>query len=282
VRHISPPPPHPARATFEACAGTKQKPDLVKQLLAIGPLIEAAEADYKAKAPAAHLYQVAPATTVGLVDGVEVIRLYDGTFSRRGSRTRHIYDQIKSGAKHGMCPLCAQRPVSTLDHYLPKSKHPAYAVMPVNLIPACQDCNKAKLNRQAATEAEQTLHPYYDNIDNVTWLRAKLLEKSPPALTFYVDKPAQWSPAMQTRVETHFRTFALASLYGSHAAEELTNLKLSLIWVADAGGAVLLRRHLADLAKSRRAVSLNSWQLAMLEELSNSVWFCEYGVKLIP
>ena len=73
-----------------------------------------------------------------------MVRVYDGRMAAQGSPGRTIYDAIKLASPNGLCPLCGQRVVATLDHYLPKSRYAALAVNPANLIPACSDCNKAK------------------------------------------------------------------------------------------------------------------------------------------
>ena len=105
------------------------------------------------------------------------MRVYDGRMAAQGSPGRAIYDAIKVGSPNGLCPLCGQRVVATLDHYLPKSRYAALAVNPANLIPACSDCNKAKSDAVA-----DTLHPYYDNIENDLWLRAELKEVRPASV----------------------------------------------------------------------------------------------------
>ena len=57
---------------------------------------------------------------------------------------RKYYDKIKAIPKYSKCPFCGVGIVSTLDHYLPKTKYPTYALTPVNLIACCADCNKNK------------------------------------------------------------------------------------------------------------------------------------------
>jgi hypothetical protein len=65
--------------------------------------------------------------------------------------------------------------------------------MAANLIPSCGDCNKAKLRSQPTSGEEQTLHPYFDDVD-ATWLKAKVIEADPPSLRFFPEAPATWSP----------------------------------------------------------------------------------------
>lgn len=275
-------PSHDARTTLELCADTLRDEALAARLRSVAPEIEAAEARYKEQGKRASLFTIAGTDDVaGRVEMEEMSALYKGTLSRSGSGPRRIYDEIKAAPRNGVCPLCCQRVVSTLDHYLPKSRHPALAVTPVNLVPSCADCNKAKLDRQPTRSAEQTLHPYFDEVDDAVWLTARVEETAPPALVFSPNPPAWWPEVKRARVLTHFRTFGLGRLYVTHAAEELLNIRHSMALLAGRGGAAALKAHLIEQTESRQAVAKNSWQSAMYYALSGSEWFCEEGFKLI-
>lgn len=275
-------PAYDARSTFILCAKSIRDTARSNTLLSVVDEIEAAEASYKMQGANASLFAIAEATTVADRVGLEEMKsLYKDTFSRRDSKTRHIYNAIKTAPKNGICPLCGQRVVSTLDHYLAQSRHPALTVTPINLVPCCADCNKAKLNMQPARASDQTLHPYFDDVDDEVWLVANLKEGAPPALVFSAIPPASWNDIKQERVLTHFRIFGLGSLYSAHAAVELQNIHYSLTLIAGRGGAEVLRAHLTEQAESRRAVSKNSWQFAMYEALRRSEWFCQGGYEAI-
>lgn len=275
-------PSRDARSTLELCADNVRDKDFAKRLRSVASDVEAAEKKYKVQGTKASLYTIAEATTVaGRVSLEEMKTLYKGTLSRLDSTPRHIYDEIKAAPRNGICPLCGQRVVTTLDHYLAQSKHPALAVTPVNLVPSCADCNKAKLNMQPTSASEQTLHPYFDNVDDRVWLSASVVEGAPPALLFSANPPPEWDDVKRERILTHFRTFGLGSLYTTHAAEELLNIRYTLALIAGRAGADGLRAHLREQAESRQAVAKNSWQSAMYEALGNSEWFCEEGYKAI-
>lgn len=275
-------PANGARATLELCADAVRDEALAARLRSVAADIEAAEAQYKERGEKAALFTIAGAKTVAdRVGSDEMKALYKGTFSRQGSGPRRIYDEIRAAPKNGICPLCAQRVVSTLDHYLAQSRHPALAVTPVNLVPSCADCNKAKLDAQPTRATEQTLHPYFDEVDDELWLTARVEESAPPAVVFSANPPPGWDDVKRERVLTHFRTFGLGPLYSSHAAEELLNIRRTLALVAERGGAAALKAHLMEQAESRRAAAKNSWQSAMYKALVKSEWFCEEGYKAV-
>ncbi len=277
-----PKPTDDARTTFELCANNVQKKKFSTRLHSVSAVIEAAEADYDVQGEKGSLFTIAETVSVaGIVTKKEMENLYTGTFSRQRSKVRPIYDKIKSAPRNGICPLCSQRVVTQLDHYLPKTRHPALAVTPINLVPSCSDCNKEKLALQLTTASEQTLHPYFDEVDDEVWLSARVEESSPPAIVFSATPPNTWPTVKRDRVRYHFETLCLGSLYSSNAGAELINIRFSLMRVAERGGEEGLKTHLAEQAADRQTAEKNSWQAAMYDALRKSNWFCEVGYKCI-
>lgn len=275
-------PTYSSRTTLELCANSIRNTDLAGRLQTVVAVIDLAEAQYLEQAEQASLFTIPHGNNVAnAVTGDEMKNLYKGTFSRKGSRARPIYDTIKMAPAHGICPLCGQRTVSTLDHYLPQSLHPSLTVTPINLVPACADCNKAKLDRQPATPGEQTLHPYFDAVGDMVWLKARITEQAPPALIFSVIPPESCPLVMQERLCAHFEIFGLGSLYAAHAAVELANNRLILMQLTDRLDIDGVRSHLLEQANSRRAIDQNSWQCAMYDALAASDWFCREGYQAI-
>lgn len=177
------------------------------------------------------------------------------------------------------CPLCGHREPCTLDHYLPKAVFPLLSVMPVNLVPACTECNKSKSAVTATTAAGQTLHPYFDNVDHDLWLKAEVEERTPPALVFSADPPSHWPPVLSDRIRHHFVTFKLARLYGSQASTELRGIEYELKLVSDAGGGSAVRSHLQVRAQSwsRGVGKANHWKTAAYRALAANSWYCSGG-----
>ncbi|WP_292420263.1 hypothetical protein [Mesorhizobium sp.] len=188
-----------------------------------------------------------------------------------------MYDALKAAPKNDVCPLCGQRTVSTLDHYLAQTLHPTLIVVPINLVPACAECNKNKLDYQPESEVEQGFHPYFENFDDDQWLYANVVEGSPAAIRFFVSAPPGWSATKASRAIRHFERFRLAGLYASHAGVELNNIRFSLERIAERGSLEDVRLFLLDRAESARRAYLNSWQTATYQALARSDWFCDGG-----
>ena len=136
------PPTFAAVQAVEACASGISDMERATVLREALPVIEAAELEYRTRGPAGELCQIAetdnvtPALNAGLMSTI-----YKRHFVRNGSPSRPLYEQIRMAPEHGICPLCKQRFVATLDHYLPQTRHPKLTLTPINLIPACSDCN---------------------------------------------------------------------------------------------------------------------------------------------
>lgn len=263
---------------LESCTAGLRDKGLAGRLVGVLPTLKAAERDYVDLGPGARLFEIATSDDVsGSVSSTEMSTLYKGTLSRQGSRARRFYDRLKTAAPNDICPLCGQRVVKTLDHYLPKASYPTYALTPLNLVPACSDCNKSKLDRQPADASDQTLHPYFDDVGNVSWLVAEVQESSPPAAVFSVRPPANIDATTAARLRVHFETFGLGELYAAQAGSEMVSIRFALAEAAAARGVEGVQALLAHQARTRTLAARNSWVAALYTALAESVWFCSEG-----
>lgn len=190
-------------------------------------------------------------------------KLYTDRLLKKDNAARKYYDAILLLAIKGKCPLCNQRIVDTLDHYLPKSEYPLLSISPVNLIPACSACNRGKLISFPSCSEEETLHPYFDNIDKDTWLKCEIIETKPILIKYSVSPPDTWEGLLKKRVINHFNSFGINKLYVTHGLEEIENSRYHFEKLFRNGGARVLKEHLLDVYTSRSKVDKNSWQSAL-------------------
>jgi hypothetical protein len=269
--------------TFLLCVEGWPDEALRGQLRAVAPDVEAAAAAYEIAAVGVALHTIPSTRGIGAHVTTENMKdLYKQKFAAPKSPGRSIYNKLRSASPHNLCPLCGQREVSQLDHHLNQASFPALVLTPANLIPICGDCNKAKLSHRPATQEEQTLHPYYDDLGSDRWLCAIVLEGDAPALAFRVEPPAAWSPLLAKRTKKHLSVLRLDAFYRTQAAQELINIRARLVTLFEKAGAAGVRDHLAEEATSREAGWRNSWQTAMYYALAESSWFCLGGFKGIP
>ena len=281
MKRLNPPAFDSAQAIDTCASGISDlnRADALRQAL---PTIEEAEQNYLALGPSGELYRIAQSENVTPLLNVEQMSMiYKQHFVRAGSPSRPLYEQIRMGAEYDICPLCGQRVVTSVDHYLPKSLYPQLALTPINLVPACSDCNKSKLARSPRNAQEQSLHPYFDDLGNERWLIAEVRPSAPPTISFGIRPPSVWSEVLTTRVSNHFAMLGLAELYAAQAASELADISYALADVGNAGGSKDIRSHLERELKSRAARDPNSWKTALYDALSSSNWFCEIGYQQI-
>lgn len=277
-----PEPDFNVQEVLEACASGLRDRELAQRLAGVLPTLESAEQDYLSLGPRARLFEVATRDDVaGSVSSAEMSALYKGRLSRQGSRARRFYDRLKTAAPNDICPLCSQRVVKTLDHYLPKASYPTFALTPLNLVPACSDCNKSKLDREPADAGDQTLHPYFDDVDGFSWLVAEIRESSPPAAVFSVRPPADIDATTVARLKVHFETFELGELYAAQAGSEMVSIRFAITEAAAARGVEGVQALLAYQARTRTLAARNSWVAALYTALAESVWFCSEGYALL-
>ena len=273
-----PKPAESAKDVFLDCVSTVANATLKQQYIDCGDIIEAAENDFENKFNPCNIYQI-PQNLIVLapIGKKEMKSVYDYRMVRSGMPGNKYYNQILSSALYGKCPLCSVRGVDTLDHYLPKSKYPVFAVTPINLIPACTPCNKGKLIDYPKSSNDQTLHPYYDNVENETWIKANVLQTNPISFEYYVDCPIAWTQLLKDRTTNHFESFKLNELFSTHANEELRGAKKLLMKLYN-DHPDLLHNHLVDAYDSKLELGLNSWQAVMYNALLNDAWFNAGGV----
>ncbi|MBF0888342.1 MULTISPECIES: HNH endonuclease [Gluconobacter] len=267
-----------ALSTFSTCISRVRNPGLADRLALAKPAIVVASTQFDKAARVHALHSIATHDVVAPdITVSEMEKVYTQRMAKNGSPGRDTYDEILASAPGGRCPLCMQRSAATLDHHLPKAHYPALAVAPLNLIPACSDCNKAKLDAVPVMAEDVPLHPYYDDLGKEVWLTATVVERQPTALKFAIARSNAWDDTLYARVNNHFRSLGLAALFASEAAEELLNIRHQLQILRDAEPMDGVRDELERRAQSCAAARVNSWRTAAYRAWSDSDWFCEGG-----
>ncbi|MCC7227362.1 MAG: hypothetical protein IT507_11790 [Burkholderiaceae bacterium] len=272
------PPDLDAGAFFALCISRVRNLSLKARLASVTPNVIQASTTFEGLAIRVRLYEFVRESVVGgLVTTSEMEAVYTQRMVPKSAPGRAAYDKLMSLARSGKCPLCAQRDASTLDHHLPKAHYPVLAVTPLNLVPSCTDCNKAKLASLPTNAFEETLHPYFDDIDGDRWLFASVQTTAPASLKFIVIPPDHWNAVLVARVHLHFKTLGLADLYAAQGADELLNIRHQLRIFHGSGGAETVRSELMARADSARALRVNGWRVSAFEAFAESDWFCDGG-----
>ncbi len=275
------PPALSARDSYDACVRGTRDVQRRRQLLTAGASVEAAGERLRraARQGALHELDSREFTVPDITPGDLVRWAYDnGMVNSRDGRA--VYEQILSAAPDERCPLCGHGVVRTLDHFLPKKMFPALCVDPLNLVPACADCNHAKGERLPADAVTTPLHPYLDRIDQDPWLDAQVTHSSPVWLNFFVSPPPSWARILVERTRYHFTLFGLAALFAVQANRTVHSIRRQLTAMLDAGGKDTVRAYLTDEAETRLADRLNGWEGVTYRALARDDAFCSGAFEL--
>lgn len=195
----------------------------------------------------------------------DLIALYEEKFAKESSPGRKYYDRIKASSPHNVCPFCGVGQVSTLDHYLPKSKYPTLSVTPSNLIPACSDCNRTK----SATD-DLLVHAYFDIIPaDRPWLFATIIDGKPVTVSYHVSCPEDWNSSLIEKIENHFKTLDLGRLYSIKAGEELSSYRAYEEYLREHGIEDLPGLFDKVISMEISTGRLNSWKCALYRALKD-------------
>lgn len=266
---------------YHLCISKVRRKDLKTRLASCTSFVTLAAQEYEKKIVGNKLHTITPEISFdNIISSKEMNDVYTLRMVPKKAPGRLLYDKLLNAPPHGICPLCGQRIATTLDHHLPKAEYPALSVVPINLVPACKDCNTIKLNDIPSSSIEETLHPYFDNVEEDKWLFASIIRDSFDII-FEVNPPEKWSPLLSKRVKNHFEVFELGVLYSKHAAVELINIRYLLHNTFKVAGSEQVKLLLESFALSRENAHKNSWQSAFYRALAEDKWFQTEGVLFI-
>lgn len=267
-----------AGAVFAACAARTQEAAKRTALLARRRHVEERAVLYLDHAHQNALHDFEPTDSNSNATR-ELRGLYNRVLVSGGERP--LYLRLRGGSRYNRCPLCGQRDVKTLDHYLSKNEYPELSVFPANLVPSCFECNHAKSEYRAECKSGLLFHPYFDDWSQTQLIEAVVNVGAGVAASYTIRTPGDVDMTIVQRARRHFEKFGLGALYGQHAAVELVERKRMFRSTFETDGIGGLRAEMAREAQSRSRFNRNSWQSALYRALSLSDKFCGGGFESI-
>lgn len=162
------------------------------------------------------------------------------------------------------CVYCERDLVTDLDHLLPQSKFPIFAVTPSNLIPSCHTCNKNK-----SASLVDIVNPYYEDTTKENWLKCTIIQENSILLPEYsLDfSNTSYSEDLKTKISNIYtmgRTSILMRI-NAWGVNKLTN-KLDL-WqgIIDVAGKEQLVTLLNSEIASDKTHSQNSYEISLYQ-----------------
>lgn len=268
-------PPHSVIQVLNILKSDDVSANVIRDIDSIEQILIDREEVYVEKVIDNTLFQIPRIQTVSVrVNRAKIISYYEYRL-RQKPNGRKFYDDILLSAPHDICPYCTIRTVKTIDHFLPKSEYPSYAITPINLVPCCRDCNTEKDISYPTTAYNQTFHPYFDTIDTDIWIRAKLVNVIPMSFKFVVIKPNDWDQNMLERALNHFNSYNINQLFSNEANRELRGMQ-SLLRKLYHKHPDLLKEHINDCVNSCTAsLGKLDWKTLMYNELLTDEWFLD-------
>lgn len=266
-------------------SGIKGNRGLERQLKISSKKILDLESEYIESAASGRLSDIPPLLAEKGIDPLVVntlrrkdfIKIYDQYFVPEQKPARKIYDALLNAAKEE-CPFCGGIGVPrNLDHFLPKTYFPQFSFMPINLVPACRDCNMDGMSSGfAKSSEEQIIQPYLDKDIFFTdqWIFATynwVSEDEPGEFLYSVNAPGEWSEIDKERVQSHFEDFGLAKRYSTKAAQMLGTVLLQIRRLKKHDANVGIIKEVLLEPGEEAAPFPNHWQRAFYQALKQAL-----------
>ncbi|MFD7523861.1 HNH endonuclease [Paenibacillus chitinolyticus] len=182
---------------------------------------------------------------------------------------------LQSPQHKNSCPYCGMDKPRTIDHYLPKSVYPEFAIFPPNLIPCCGHCNGKKGVKWLLQGKRRFLNFYYDDIPDEKFLHASLLfdedkNKQVPKVLFELKNNKQINEEMFYLISNHFKELDLLKELSEFVEEELSNIYDEIRHNTH----LSQENHIENLTRKKdsciRKYGMNYWRSALYETIIDS------------
>lgn len=125
----------------------------------------------------------------------------------------------------GTCQYCGINTPKTFDHFLPKDEYPEYAVLALNLLPCCGECNQKKGAYWKEAGQRKIINFYRDNLPHERFLFAHASQiNNVTTLRFYIDNRNNINVHLYSIIESHFERLGLLSRYTDESNDEISNI----------------------------------------------------------
>lgn len=200
----------------------------------------------------------------------------------------NLYISASLGSAHGdhiipirdndlaYCPYCfsISRP-TTLDHYLPKSTYPEFAVYPCNLVPMCSKCQLVKgENCIDSTGNKMFIHPYYDAIFGTRLLAIQIDPPFDVPAAVSVIPHGSLSAPWVDLVSRHIQNINVDTRYRKVFSVEYTRLRKNVAYARRKG------RNPADIIDQflfdARNISENCWSSILYDHALSNTGLLDY------
>lgn len=200
-------------------------------------------------------------------------------FTQAGGKLEPIRIDLMRNVEH--CPICGITGPRELDHYLPQAGYRPLAIYVRNLVPLCHDCNQSKSTQEAAQPEQQFIHPYFEELPDIQFLRANVtLANGALTIDYDIDPGTDLPAILQARLSFQLERLKLNQRYQREINTYLTShaVMLATTFAAGAGeGVSMFLNRQANV--ERRVFHRNHWRPVLLSALANHQGFCAGGFQ---
>lgn len=200
------------------------------------------------------------------------------------SFNKSFKDKIRNGILErvyedcrGICPYCGEGKIEEVDHYVPKEEYPEFTLYPNNLIPSCNKCNGKKLDGFInSTNERQFINFYYDNIDDIEFLRIEFYFdsmdiKKTTKVKYMADFSKISNEYLRKIVQKHYSHLDLLLRYDEVASNEISEIFDTLqdqpcrdeSYVKTLAEGIILARRNGQLKRAGK----NDWKYLLYDKL---------------
>lgn len=163
-----------------------------------------------------------------------------------------------------LCPLCHLTRPRTIEHSFPQSAYPRLATEPLNMVPACRDCN----SERNVGHGTITISPYFDAwVVVLPWLHAEVIDHNHPEdLRFSVIRHASFTDDQWDALGQFVVDVKLLDRYVGLAIEAFSEFVAGLRITYPTPSADDAERILEDKVLSQmNSFGINRWQTVAFE-----------------
>lgn len=175
------------------------------------------------------------------------------------------------------CQYCTINSYSTFDHYLPKEDFSEYAVMAINLLPCCPECNTKKNDFWIEGTNLLFINLYYDPLPSEQYLFCEVVYVNDvPRVRFFLDNRNLSRNRLFRIISTHYQRLNLLERFRNLSNSEITNLEIEIKSNHRGSTRSEIRRMIrAEIRELKRVYGQNYWRAIIKESLISNREFMQ-------
>ena len=194
-------------------------------------------------------------------------------YSSKGKNIDSIRVKIKNAQPvdlQNLCPYCGILTPNSTDHYIPKDAYPEYAVLAINLVPCCIQCNGKKSEFWKNVEGRGIINYYIDSIPTNQYLFCSVrYDGNIPCVSFSISNDNGIDANLFHIINSHYTKLELLKRFEENSNDEITSTLDSIhSYTKNPSADEVSSMIKTNYDKTVQRFGINHWKCALLMELS--------------